>query len=64
MADQYSRYYAMLRHLPGLGAAFAYVCSTPDPIESPRWAWRDEAGNDIGIAGEVGLRRYVRDRAA
>jgi hypothetical protein len=64
VADQYGRYYAMLRHLPGLGAAFAYVCSTPDPIESPLWGWRDEAGNDVGIAAEIGLRRYVRDGAA
>jgi hypothetical protein len=61
VADQYSRYYAMLRHLPGLGGAFAYVISTPDAIESPRWAWRDEAGNDVGIAAEVGQRRYVKD---
>jgi hypothetical protein len=63
VADQYGRYYAMLRRLPGLGAAFAYVCSTPDPLESPRWAWRDEAGNDVGIAAEIGLRRYVKDLA-
>lgn len=61
IADQYNRYYAMLRHLPGLGGAFAYVISTPDPIESPRWAWRDETGNDLGIAAEVGTRRYVKD---
>jgi hypothetical protein len=62
VADQYSRYYAMLRHLPGLGGAFAYVISTPDPVESPRWAWRDEFGNDAGIAAAVGQRRYVKDR--
>jgi hypothetical protein len=62
VADQYSRYYAMLRHLPGLGGAFAYVVSTPDAIESPRWAWRDEKGNDLGIAAEVGQRRYVQDK--
>ena len=52
----------MLRHLPGLGAAFAYVVSTPDALESPRWGWRDEAGHDVGIAAEVGRRRYVQDR--
>jgi hypothetical protein len=62
VADQYSRYYAMLRHLPGLGGAFAYVISTPDAVESPRWGWRDEFGNDAGIAAEVGQRRYVRDQ--
>jgi len=62
VADQYNRYYAMLRHLPGLGGAFAYVASTPDPVESPLWAWRDEAGNDLGIAAEVGLRRYIQDQ--
>lgn len=61
-ADQYARYYAMLRHLPGLGGAFAYVLSTSDPIESPRWAWRDEKGADVGIAGLVGQRRYLKDQ--
>jgi hypothetical protein len=60
-ADQYSRYYAILRHLPGLGGAFAYVMSTSDSVESPRWAWRDEKGNDNGIAAEVGRRRYIKD---
>jgi len=60
-ADQYARYYSILRHLPGLGGAFAYVLSTSDPIESPRWAWRDEKGNDTGIAAEVGRRRYIKD---
>jgi len=61
-ADQYSRYYAMLRHLPGLGGAFAYVLSTSDPSESPRWAWRDEKGEDVGIAAIVGQRRYLKDQ--
>ena len=28
---------------------------------SPRWAWRDEAGNDMGIAAEIGKRHYVKD---
>ena len=60
-ADQYGRYYAILRHLPGLGGAFAYVLSTSDAIESPRWAWRDEKGQDTGIAAEIGQRRYVKD---
>lgn len=59
VADQYARYYGMLRNLPGLGAAFAYVVSTPDPIESPLWAWRDEAGQDAGLAAEIGRRRYI-----
>ena len=45
----------------GLGAAFAYVVSTPNPIESPRWGWRDESGRDLGIAAEIGRRRYIRD---
>ncbi|MEP7357092.1 MAG: hypothetical protein ABI847_07620 [Anaerolineales bacterium] len=61
VADQYGRYYALLRHLPGLGAAFAYVVSTPNAIEAPRWSWRDEAGRDLGIAGEIGRRRYIKD---
>jgi hypothetical protein len=61
VADQYGRYYALLRKVPGVGAAFAYVSSTSDPIESPRWAWRDEAGQDVGIAGEIGRRRYLRE---
>ena len=45
-----------------LGGAFAYVLSTSDPIESPRWAWRDEKGADVGIAGLVGQRRYLKDQ--
>jgi hypothetical protein len=61
VADQYGRFYALLRNLPGLGAAFAYVVSTPNAIESPRWGWRDEAGRDLGIAGEIGRRRYIKD---
>ncbi|MCC6191434.1 MAG: hypothetical protein IT318_20615 [Anaerolineales bacterium] len=61
VADQYARYYALLRRVPGLGGAFAYVVSTPDAIESPRWAWRDEAGRDLGIAAEIGRRRFIRD---
>ncbi len=59
VADQYARYYGLLRNVPGLGAAFAYILSTPDPAESPRWAWRDEAGADLGIAGAVGRREFV-----
>jgi len=61
VADQYGRYYALLRNVPGLGAAFAYVASTSDPVESPRWAWRDEGGKDMGIAGEIGRRRYLAE---
>jgi len=60
VASQYARYYGMLRHVNGLGAAFAYIVSTPDPIESPRWAWRDETGADAGIAGIVGQRSFIR----
>jgi hypothetical protein len=60
VADQYARYYGMLRNVRGLGAAFAYLISTPDPVESARWAWRDEAGNDVGIAAVVGQRQYIR----
>jgi hypothetical protein len=60
VADQYARYYGLLRNLPGIGGAFAYVASTSNPEESPRWAWRDEAGNDFGIAAEIGRRRYIR----
>jgi hypothetical protein len=60
VAAQYARYYGMLRHLDGLGAAFAYLVSTPDPAESARWAWRDEAGNDTGIADVVGARTYIQ----
>ena len=33
-----------------------------DPVESPRWAWRDEKGNDVGIARVVGQRRYLKDQ--
>ena len=49
----------LLRRVPGLGGAFSYVVSTPDPIESPRWAWRNEAGDDLGIAAEIGRRKYI-----
>jgi hypothetical protein len=60
IAEQYARYYGLLRSVNGLGAAFAYVISSPDPVESARWAWRDEAGNDVGIAAVVGQRHYIR----
>ncbi len=59
VADQYARYYSLIRRASGLGAAFAYVVSTPDPVESPRWAWRTEGGDDVGIAGIVGARNYL-----
>jgi hypothetical protein len=58
VAEQYARYYAMLRQMPGLGGLFAYVVSTPNPLEAG-WAWRDEAGNDRGLAGKVGQRPYI-----
>jgi len=60
VAEQYSRYYGILRHIPGLGGAFAYISSTSDRVESARWAWRDETGRDVGIAHEIGLRRHIR----
>ena len=60
VAAQYARYYGMLRHLNGVGGAFAYIVSTPDVAESARWAWRDEAGNDTGIADVVGKRPYIQ----
>jgi hypothetical protein len=58
VAEQYTRYYSALRKVPGLGAAFAYVMSTSNAEESPRWAWRDEAGNDLGLAEVVGRRQF------
>lgn len=61
VASQYARYYGMLRRVNGLGAAFAYVISTSDLVESPRWAWRDETGSDAGIAGVVGQRTFIHD---
>jgi hypothetical protein len=63
VAEQYARYYGALRRAPGLGAAFAYVVSTSNPAESALWAWRDEAGQDLGLAAEVGRRRYIDDEA-
>ena len=60
VAEQYSRYYGMLRHVSGLAGAFAYVSSVSDRTESARWAWRDENGKDVGIAAEVGARRYIQ----
>lgn len=59
VADQYSRYYGLLRGVLGLGAAFAYIISTPDPVESARWAWRDEFGEDTGLARVVGQRKHI-----
>ncbi|MBI4770078.1 MAG: hypothetical protein HY784_06610 [Chloroflexi bacterium] len=56
VGQQYARYYTQLRRVEGLGAAFSYVVSTSDTIESPRWAWRDESGRDVGIAAAVGRR--------
>ncbi|MGQ0605248.1 MAG: hypothetical protein ACT4QE_26525 [Anaerolineales bacterium] len=61
VAEQYARYYGVLRKVPGLGAAFAYVMSTSSIEESSRWAWRDEAGNDLGIADVVGRRSFISD---
>jgi hypothetical protein len=61
VASQYARYYGVLRHITGLGAAFAYILSTPNPQESPLWAWRDESGNDAGIAPVVGRREFIRE---
>ncbi len=59
VAGQYARYYGMLRHISGVGGAFAYLVSTSDEAESARWAWRDEAGRDVGIAPVVGQRPYI-----
>ena len=56
VGEQYARYYNRLRKVEGLGAAFSYVVSTSDRTESPRWAWRDESGNEVGIAEVVGRR--------
>lgn len=60
VAEQYARYYGMLRQMPGLGAAFAYVVSSPNPIEAGL-VWRDEAGNDTGIAALVGQRPFIAE---
>ena len=59
VAGQYARFYGMLRHMEGLGGAFAYIVSTPDQTESARWAWRDETGADVGIAEVIGRRTYI-----
>lgn len=58
-AQQYAQYYAMLRHEPGLGAAFSYIVSTSNAEQSPKWAWRSEDGTDLGIAPVIGARTYV-----
>jgi hypothetical protein len=58
-AQQYAQYYAMLRHEAGLGAAFAYIVSTSNSEQSPKWAWRSEDGTDLGIAPVIGARTYV-----
>jgi hypothetical protein len=61
IAEQYARYYGALRKVPGMGASFAYVVSTSNATESTQWAWRDEAGNDLGIAEAVGRRTFIQD---
>lgn len=60
VANQYARYYGLLRRAAGIGAAFSYISSTSDLSESARWGWTDEAGRDVGIAREIGRRRFIR----
>ena len=60
VANQYARYYGLLRRIPGLGGAFSYISSTSDRSESARWSWTDETGRDVGIAREIGRRRFIR----
>jgi hypothetical protein len=60
VADQYARYYGMLRNVKGVGGAFAYVLSASG-AEFRDWVWRDEGGHDLGLAGVVGRRQYIRD---
>jgi hypothetical protein len=58
-AQQYAQYYAMLRHEPGVGAAFSYIVSTSNSEQAPKWSWRAEDGKDLGIAPVIGARTYV-----
>ncbi len=53
-AQQYVNYYRALRHVPGLGAAFAYLLSSSRGFEHE--VWRDEAGTANEMAGIVGAR--------
>ncbi len=51
---QYVKYYQLLRHVPGLGAAFSFVASAS--ANFPHEAWRDEAGRASAIVDVVGQR--------
>ncbi len=53
VAQQYLQYYSRLRGETGIGGAFAHVVSSPDRAEAG-WAWRDEHGQDAGIAKWIG----------
>jgi hypothetical protein len=52
-AGQYVAYYKSLRHVPNLGAAFAFVVSASDPAFAPS-AWRTEQGALTAIPSLVG----------
>lgn len=55
--EQYARYYQLLRHEPGLGAAFAFVSSAS--ADFPHEAWRDESGTLTPIVAAVGRRAFA-----
>jgi len=53
-AQQYVKYYQLVRHAPGVGAVFSFVLSSSRGFEHE--VWRDEAGNATEIPGIVGAR--------
>jgi hypothetical protein len=61
VADQYARYYSLLRQEPWMAAAFAYIVSNNAPGDpgNAGWVWRTEDGQDRGLAAIVGERRYL-----
>jgi murein DD-endopeptidase MepM/ murein hydrolase activator NlpD len=52
--QQYSRYYQMVRNVPGLGGVFSFILSSTQGFETE--SWRDEAGNLSDIPAQVATR--------
>jgi len=52
--QQYAKYYQMVRNIPGLGGAFAYILSATQGFETE--VWRDETGMVTAIPGQVRVR--------
>ena len=53
---EYVKYYQILRHQPGIGAAFSQVVSAARGFQA--LIWRNEAGEPTRIVEEVGARKF------